>query len=154
MDEDINDPDGGQENNRTNNRIRDLAEKLTFEKLEKERLVKEKELETAEKVASQKEVEFYKGFNTLAGKYSEAGAYQDKIREKVLSGYDIEDATISVLAKEGKLTTPQAPREMPAGGSATNVIPAGGEKTMSEMNSGELRAKLLEAEARGDISMG
>lgn len=146
--------DSQQETNRPNNRYKDLADKYRAEREEKERIAQEKAALEAEKLASQKEVEFYKTFSSLSGKYQGASDYQDKIREKVLSGYDIEDATISVLAKEGKLTNAPVREIMPAGGSATNTItPTSNNKSPSEMSLDEMRAALIQAEAKGDISL-
>lgn len=105
----------------------------------------------AKAIAAEKERDFFKGFSIQSSKYPGANDYQDKILEKFHSGYDIEDATISVLAKEGKLT-PQVQRQSPAGGSASNQISQGGSKTLSEMTREEKRQAILEAEAKGDIS--
>lgn len=141
------------ESNRQLNRTKDLADKLRQEREEREKLQKEKAEIEAEKANTQKEVEFYKGFSTVVGKYAAAGEYQDQIREKVLNGYDVEDATISVLAKEGKFNPSSVPRSTPAGGSATNNLPTGEQKSVAEMNVEEMRSALLEAEAKGDISL-
>ena len=64
-----------------------------------------------------------------------------------MSGYTVEDATVAVLAKEGKLTgmpTPQPPVENPAGGSAITNL-GGGEKSLNEMSRDEKRAALVDA---------
>lgn len=145
-----------ENNNKVEKRIKDLSGKVktTAEERDAER-AKAQQLET-EKTAALKDAEFYKNFNTTASKYQGAGEYQDKIREKVMAGYDLEDATISILAKEGKFTpppTPQLPRESPAGGSAPTQLKSGGAKTVGEMSQEERRAELMEAEKRGDIGL-
>ncbi len=102
-----------------------------------------------------KESAFYKGFNQVSTKYPGANEYQDKILEKVNAGYDVEDATISILAKEGKYTPPVATveRESPAGGSAATAIPGSGQKTLDEMTRDEKRAALMELEAQGKFKI-
>lgn len=141
-----------QENNRQLNRTKDLADKLRHEREEREKIAQEKQKLEAERESAKKEVEFYKGFSTVVGKYAEASTYQDQIREKVLNGYDIEDATISILAREGKFGgVPKSAATTTAGGSATNNFTSDSKKHPSEMNADELRSAILEAEKRGDI---
>ncbi len=62
------------------------------------------------------------------------------------SGYDLEDATISVLAKAGKLQNAPQGRQSPAGGSASTAIQSGDDKPVNEMTTAEKREKLLEYE--------
>lgn len=129
---------------------RDLAKKEAEEnaKLAEEAITKRAEAE--------KERDFYKGFATVASKYQNAAEYQDEIRKKVMLGYDVEDATVSILAKEGKFTPPVAPpppRDNPAGGSAANQIKSGEQKAVGQMTLQEKLTALKEAEARGDISL-
>lgn len=132
-------------------RNKDLSDKL---KMEAEARAKAEE----EANLSKKEAEFYKNFNLLVSKYQGAAEYQEQIMDRAMKGYDTEEATLAVLAKEGKYTPP-APEpqpepipESPAGGSAVNAIPAGGEKPLSELTSEEKQAQLEEALNRGDIS--
>src|SRR6185295_13064716 len=94
---------------RSDNRFKDLSEKV-------ETTAKERDDFRAEAEKAKKDAEFYKGFSTTASKYEGATEFQDKIKEKVDAGYDLEDATISILAKAGRLNAPQAQRESPAGG--------------------------------------
>lgn len=126
-------------------RNKDLSEKvkLTAEERDKERQARE---------AAEKEVSFYKGFTKITSKYPQAADHEDKIREKVLAGYDVEDAAVAVLNKAGKLIPPKQDKEIVAGGSAINQ-PAQGVKTPREMSQAERLAALKEAEARGDIGM-
>lgn len=126
---------------RAENRFKDLSEKV-------ELTAKERDEANAKAEAAQKEVEFYKGFSKISSKYQDAGEYQDKIREKVLAGYDMEDAAISILAKAGKLNSvaPVAQRGSPAGGSASTAISSGDDKPVNEMTKAEKREKLLEWE--------
>jgi len=124
---------------RSDNRFKDLSEKV-------ETTAKERDEANAAKLAAEKETEFYKGFSKVATKYEGAADYQDKILEKVNSGYDLEDATISVLAKAGKFTAPVKERSSPAGGSASTAIQAGDDKPVNEMSRQEKRAALIEME--------
>lgn len=127
-----------------NKRLKDLSEKVKLtseERDEKEKLLQE---EAQKREQAEKDVEFYKGFNTLAAKFPAASEYQDQIREKVLAGYDAEDAAVAILNKEGKLPgMTQAPiiQDSPAGGSASTAI-SSGEKSVSEMTQEERRAEL------------
>lgn len=140
---------------RKDKRLKKLSDdvKEYNEKLAQEAEARKKAEEERENAS--KERDFYKGFNELATKYQGASEYQDKIWEKVKAGYDLADATISVLAKEGKYNPIQAEpqRESPAGGSAANVLAGGGQKTLNEMSREEMRAALKEAEAKGEFSL-
>ncbi len=137
-------------NSRNNNRFTTLTEKVKTEA--KGRAEAETKLAEAEAraLAAEKEKDFLSSFTDSTAKYPGAIEYKDQIKEKVInSGYDVEDATISVLAREGKLNTPPAPRESPAGGSAVNTMKGMGDKTFSEMTRDEKRQALIEA----DISL-
>lgn len=156
LDLDLDTPTEEQEKiNKTEKRIKDLSEKVKITATERDDLVKAKDQIEAEKQAALKDVDFYKNFSAVSSKYTGATEYQDKIREKVNAGYDLEDATISILAKEGKYTPQivQAPKQSPAGGSATTNIKAGSEKQIGEMTQDERRTQLVEAEKRGDLAL-
>lgn len=144
------------EENKVERRIKQLSEKVKLTAQERDELAKAKEDALAEKDSVSKERDFYKGFSQVASKHSAAAEYQDKIWEKVKQGYEIEDATISVLAKEGKYSAPAVPqapveRENPTGGSAATALTGGGQKSIGEMNREELRAALLDADSRGEF---
>lgn len=130
-------------------RNKDLSDKLAAE-------AKKREKVEAESEANKKEAEFYKTFNTSSSKYQGAAEFQDKIKELVVTkGYDMEDAMVAVLNKEGKFIPTQTERrESPAGGSAVSNLPAGGDKSIDEMSLAEKRKQLLEndAELRNIIS--
>ena len=137
-------------------RYKDLSEKVRLTATQNDELKASKDALELEKAAALKDVDFFKNFSTLATKYPGSGDYQDKIREKVMSGYDVEDATISILAKEGKFT-PQAQttqsKKSPTGGSAPTTLKAGFDKPLGEMTQDEKRALLMEREKEGDISL-
>lgn len=146
-----------EEINRTNKRINSLSNKVKEEAEARAREAEARKQAEAEREAASKERDFYKGFNQIASKYQGAAEYQDKILEKVNSGYDIEDATISILAKEGKYQ-PQAPQEQPkeneiaAGGSASIGF-TGNDKTLGEMTKDEKRAALLDIASQGEFRL-
>lgn len=143
--------------NRPDQRVKNLLAEKEQLNTEKEELSQAKLVSDAEAESAKKELEFYKDFSAQTSKYSGATEFQDQIKEKVLSGYSVEDATVSVLAKEGKLPNmqEQAPVEAssPAGGSAVTTMTGGADKSIGEMSKEEKRAKLVELESRGDISL-
>ena len=131
-------------------RIKDLSEKVRMtseERDEKDKLLAQ---ERAEKEVLQKERDFLNSFGDALAKYPKASSHKDEIKEKVLKGYSVEDATVSTLASKGEF--PQKPQvENPAGGSAAVTPPPEGPKPVSQMSHDEKRAALLEAEQKGDI---
>lgn len=136
-----------QQINRDDKRIETLSSKVKETSQQRDEAI-------AKVAASEKEVAFYKGFSGVSAKYQGAAEFQDKILEKVNAGYDLEDATVSVLNKEGKLMPPAPPPPAPAaGGSALVNIPENGIKSAGEMTQAERRSALLDAEKHGDISI-
>lgn len=101
----------------------------------------------------EKENSFLNSFSDVTAKFPTASEYKEKIKEKVMSGYSVDDATVSVLVSEGKYIAPKAPIENVAGGSATNQITQPSNKTVKEMSSGERWDTLKEAERRGDLGL-
>ena len=140
--------------NKVEKRIKDLSEKVRLAAEERD-AVKAQVVEEANKSSNlQKEVEFLNSFGDQLSKHPEASPFRDKIKEKVLKGYSVEDATISTLASEGKLTQKEVQIDNVAGGSAAVNQPiTGGQKTVLQMTRDEKRNALLEAERRGDISL-
>lgn len=140
--------------NRTNKRIKALSEKFELSEKEKAELAQAKEAEIQARATAEKERDFYKGFNAISSKYQGASEYQDQIWEKVKGGYDMEDATVAILNKEGKLQPQQVPqREQVAGGSASTMMPSNDSKTPDEMSQDERRSALADAFAKGEITL-
>lgn len=138
--------------NRKDKRYNALANKFGESEKEREKLAKAQEKEEKARLSAEKERDFFKNFNQVSSKYQGAGEYQDKILEKVNAGYDIEDATISILAKEGKYT-PTAPKtetERVAGGSAATAMTGNDTKSPQEMSQDERRATLIDMESKGE----
>jgi hypothetical protein len=150
--------DNSEQVNKIEKRISELNKKVILTAKERDDLAKAKEELQLEKDTAIKERDFYAGFADSIAKYPGANEYKEAIKEKVLAGYDPEDATIAVLAKEGKYA-PQVQeaqaevQESPVGGSAVNQMNLKGEKAPQEMNREELRAALVEAEKRGELSI-
>lgn len=140
---------------RKDKRIKSLSEKYELSEKEKAELAKAKEEAEAKALAAQKEADFFKGFNQVSAKYQGASEYQDKIREKAALGLDVEEATLLVLAKEGKYTPPVEPvaKESPIGGSASTGITDKGEKSYAEMSQAERLNLLKEMEAKGEFRL-
>lgn len=133
------------------NRFEELSEKVILTSKERDELAKSKQDLEAKNADISKERDFYKDFSASVSKYPGATAFQEKILEKVKGGYATEDAVVSVLAREGKLT--QAPVPGPdiqvEGGSAPTVFE--GNKTIQDMTSAEKLAALTEADKTGDL---
>jgi hypothetical protein len=139
---------------RKDKRIESLSEKYKLSEKEKAELETAKAEAEARAEAAKKEADFFKGFNQVASKYPDASEYQDKILEKVNSGYAIEDATTSILIAEGKYKpiAPPVDKGSAAGGSASTGIIDGVEKTPDKMTREEMREQLLDLEAKGEFN--
>ena len=146
--------DNQEEITRKDSRIKSLSDKVKTTSEERDALKAKAEEAEAKAIQAQKDAEFFKGFNTVSSKYAGSSEYQDKIREKVALGLDIEDATKLIMVNEGKYVPPVVPveRESAAGGSATTSMPLG-DKTIEKMSQTELRAALVEAEAKGEFKL-
>jgi len=139
---------------RKDNRIKSLSDKVKTTSEERDAIAKAKEEAEAKYQAAQKEAEFYKSFNTVSTKYQGASEYQDKIREKAALGLDVEEATMLVLAKEGKYTPPAPTPERQgnvAGGSASIGITDSVEKNARDMSQAERKQVLDELVAKGEF---
>ena len=140
---------------REKDRNKKLADKVKATSEERDTLAKAKEEEAKARVSAEKERDFFKNFNQVSAKYQGASEYQDKILEKVNAGYSVEDATTSILIKEGKYNPaqPKVESEKAAGGSATTTIKGSDDKTPEKMSQDERRAALLDYEAKGQLSL-
>lgn len=146
------------DNNRTEKRIKDLSDKVRLtseERDEQKRLLEETRSQNENLV---KERDFLNSFGDQLSKHPEASGFKDQIKERVLKGYSMEDATAAVLVANGKYNSPapsqpSAPLENILGGSSTTVHQTVGAKSIYEMSREEKRAQLLEAQARGDLGV-
>lgn len=140
--------------NKVEKRIKDLSEKVRLTSEERDEQKRHSEEQAAKVASLEKERDFLSSFGDALAKYPKASAHRDEIKDKVLKGYSVEDATISTLASKGEFA-PARPVETvsPAGGAAAVNQPiTGGQKKVSEMTRDEKRAILLEAEKRGEMS--
>ncbi len=134
------------------NRFEQLSEKVILTSKERDEKAALATQLTAEKAELSKERDFYKDFSTNVSKYPNASEYQSQILEKVKAGYSTEDAMVSVLAKEGKLS-PQAPKApdlgtIEGGSAPTNFT---GDKQLSDMTPAEKLAALGDADRAGAL---
>lgn len=122
---------------RAEERIKQLSEKVELTSKERDEFKTLNESVTRER-------DFYKGYSEVVAKTPAAKDYQEQIKEKVLKGYSVEDATYAVLGKEGKLgdAQPIQTQSTPAGGSAIVTPPQTGQKEISAMTQAERRAQL------------
>src|SRR3990167_7587633 len=142
-----------EKENKVEKRIKDLSEKVRLAAEERDATKRKLEEALADNANLNKDVEFQNSFGNQLSKYPDASQFKDKIKEKVLKGYSIEDATVSTLNSEGKLTQREVVPDNVVGGSASVNQPiSGGQKKVSDMTRDELRSALLEAEKRGDLS--
>ncbi len=133
------------------NRYQQLSDKVKLNAQEKEQAQALAKTEAEAKLKAEKERDFYKDFSAKASKYPGASDYQDKILEKVNAGYSTEDAMVSVLNAEGKLTPAPAPRPQNIeGGSAPTAML--GDKDVSQMSTSEKFAALQELDKSGELS--
>lgn len=141
-----------EEITRKDSRIKSLSDKVKTTADERDAEKARADKAEAERLALQKDADFFKGFNTVANKFEGANEYQDKIREKVNLGLDIEEATMLIMAKEGKYTPPvqTVERQSGAGGSASIGINDTVDKPAKEMKREDLRSALLEVESKGE----
>lgn len=142
-----------QQESKVEKRIKHLSNKVKLTSQERDELAKANQKVEAERDTAKKEVEFYSAFSDTTDKYPVAKEYKDKIKEKVLAGYSVEDAAVAVLAKEGRLEAPLPAKDNPAGGSATNPPMTGDVKPLQDMTREEKRAEVLKAIDRGDINL-
>lgn len=140
---------------RKDKKINSYAEKLKLSEQEKADLTTKEAEARSQAESAQKERDFFKNFNALSTKYPGATELQDKIWEKVKSGYDTEDATVSILVKEGKYTPPEPEKTQPltAGGSAATSITDSVEKSPDQMTQDERRSILKELEQKGEFRL-
>jgi hypothetical protein len=141
--------------NAVEDRIRNLhsAKKEAEDKLQAESKARQ-ELE-ARLAGVEKETTFLNSFSDTITKFPQAGEYRDKIKEKVLGGYSMEDATIAILHAEGKLNSaPKVERmENVTGGSAPNQITNNAPVSPGQMTQAQRFEALREAEKRGELFM-
>ena len=126
-------------------RIKGLSEQVKEASEGREAEAKARAEAETGKAAAEKKASFYKDFSKLSSKYSGAADHMDEIEQKVMSGYDAEDATVAVLNKAGKFQ-PLVDTQVAGGSSTTNIVAGATEKTINQMSIEEKRAALMERE--------
>lgn len=151
MDEDLNleldNIQGNVENNlKVKNRFEKLSETAILASKGREEAEALTKVEAEARLNAEKERDFYKDFSTHSAKYPGASEYQTQIWEKRKAGYEVEDAMVAVLAKEGKLNLSSSPVQQPdiVGGSSPTLIP--GDKPYNSMSATEKLSVLEEIE--------
>lgn len=155
MDELELDLEEGQNINKTEQRIKNLSSKVAETATERDEALTKAQAAEEARVALEKERDFYASFSTNASKYPAASEHMDAIKEKVLSGYSVEDATVSVLNAEGKLAPATAgvqPIAGPAAGGSAATQLTGDTRSYSEMSREDKRSALFEAEKSGELA--
>jgi len=147
-----------EKENKVEKRIKDLSEKVKLTSEERDELKTLSEEKDTTISNLEKERDFLNSFGDQLAKYPAASEFKDVIKDKVLKGYSVEDATVATLNAEGRLSTEakpgQEPPANPAGGAAAiTPPPVEGNKKLEDMTTEEKRAKLLEAEERGDLTI-
>lgn len=147
--------DNQEEITRKDSRIKSLSDKVKTTSEERDVLKAKADEAEAKALSAQKDADFFKSFNQVSAKFVGSSEYQDKIREKAALGLDVEEATMLVMAKEGKYT-PSAPvveRESAIGGSANTTVRGGENKAPEDMTQAERAAALRELEAKGEFHL-
>lgn len=146
--------DNAEKNLKVKNRFQQLSEKVILTSKEKDEALTKAQAEAEARLNAEKERDFYKGFSTNVTKYPNAHEYQEQILEKVKGGYDVEDAMVAVLAKEGKLNMTSAPvpqaQVFTEGGSAPTAI--GVDKSIKDMSLEEKFSQLEELDKSGQLA--
>lgn len=153
MDELELDLESPEDINKTELRIKTLSSKVRDTSKERDDAKAAAEVSDARALAAEKKVEFLGSFTDISAKYQGASEYRDAIEEKVQAGYSVEDATVSVLNANGKLT-PAVQMVQPitaGGGSAATILPDTAQKAVSEMTQAERRAALQDPERQADL---
>lgn len=134
------------------NRFQDLSEKVRQEAQAKEAAEAKAKAESEARASAEQERDFFKNFAQVSSKYQGSAEYQDKVFEKVKSGYDLEDAIIATMARENKAPVNAGVQStmQPEGGSAlTQVSESQG---LNDMSAADKLAQLQELEKSGELS--
>lgn len=143
-----------EERLKVKDRFGKLSEKVTEANKERDDAAAKATAEAEARQVAEKERDFYKNFNANITKYPNATAHQDQIWDKVKGGYDIEDAMVAVLAKEGKLNMPSEPTPTYSGTVEGGSAPTstGTEKSFESMTTDDKFNALLEADKTGELA--
>lgn len=121
--------------NRAEERITELSDKVKT-------TAGERDTEKVAREAAERERDFYKGFSETVATNPGAKDHQDEIKEKVLKGYSVQDATFAVLGAAGKLGNQASAPQVAGGSAATTTITLNSQKSPTEMSQAERREQL------------
>lgn len=121
--------------NRAEDRINQLSDKVKT-------TATERDAATAKADEAERRAAFAEGFVDIVTTQPAAKDHKDEIREKVLKGYSVQDATFAVLGAAGKLGNAPISTPQVAGGSAATSMPQGAQKEVKDMTLAEKRAQL------------
>ena len=141
MTEDINNQtsdENEEKESRSQQRIKQLSDKVESTAKERDESKTLREQDQKKIAELERENAFNSGFAEVLGTHIAAKDHKDAIKEKVMAGYSVEDATFAVLGKAGLLG--QTPIQV-AGGSATTT-PQSTQKEVKDMNQAERREVL------------
>lgn len=133
-----------EKTNKVEERFNKLSGKISTAEKSKEEAEAVAVEATANQVLAEKDRDFYKNFSEISNKYPGAGDFQDQIKEKVDAGMSLDDATVTIMHAEGRLTpmTQEVDKTEVVGGSAVTQNPDA-TKTVSEMTQEEKREELV-----------
>lgn len=152
--DEIDEPEEGQQGSKVEKRIKTLSNKVKLTAQERDNEVKARKKAETERDNLKKDNEFSTSFAENPH-FSVAKDYKDEIKKKVSGGYSVDDAIVSVLAKEGKLDAIKVviKPDNPAGGSSPNLPTTGDQKPLNDMSREEKRAAVMEEMNKGNISL-
>ena len=129
----------GEKESRSQQRIKQLSDKVESTAKERDESKTLREQDQKKIAELERENAFNSGFAEVLGTHIAAKDHKDAIKEKVMAGYSVEDATFAVLGKAGLLG--QTPIQV-AGGSATTTPQSTQPKEVKDMNQAERREVL------------
>lgn len=142
-DENLINPSGTQESNPAQDRIKQLSANVETTAKERDELKGLRDKDQQKIAELERENSFNTGYADMLGNYPTAREHKDDIKTKVMAGYTVEDATLAVLGKAGKLGG-SAPAPQVAGGSSDTTIQTTTKET-KDMTQAERRAELDKA---------
>lgn len=133
---------GQNEFSRSQQRIKELSDKVELTAKERD-AEKEGRSKEQQRIAElERENSFNGGFVEVLGQQPNARDFKDQIKEKVMAGLSVEDATFAVLGKAGKLGITQGPIQTQVAGGSADTAPSEGQKSVKDMTQAERREEL------------
>ena len=124
---------------RSQQRIKQLSDKVELTAKERDELKTIREQDQKKIAELERENTFNSGFADVISTHTAAKDHKDAIKEKVMAGYSIEDATFEVLGKAGKLGKVQESTVTDVAGGSATTTPQSTQKEPKDMNQSERR---------------